>query len=119
MTAETIAAVVSELMERYAGAKSTQDGSKTLVKLPMVQFPAGCQPESSDALVQLDPAAPKPELFLRGLPRLPSGTQPSGNSVLVAGESWFTYSFNLRWEEERHTAVQFVEGKLRRFAQNA
>ncbi len=119
MTAEMIEKLEAELKEQYPGATSARDGARTLVKLPKVYLPPGCKPEATESLVALDPGAPKPELFIRSWPTLPNGAQPSSSAVTVAGESWFTYSFNVRWDEQRHTALQFVEGKFRRFALNA
>src|SRR5437773_153159 len=48
---------------------------------------------------------------------LKNGRQPrnvSGESA--AGEGWFTFSFAQTWDEKNHTGLQFVEGRLRRFA---
>ena len=118
MTSENITRIVSELKESYEGIVTAQDGGKTLAKLLEVRFPDGCKPASTAALVALDPQQPKPQLFLKLVPTLSSGRQVNTNLVTIGGESWFTYSFNLTWDENTHTAVQFVEGQLRRFARN-
>ena len=119
MTPEKIQALVSELIDNYTDAAEAQDGGRTLVKLPAVQLPPGCQPSSTDVIVVFTPGASKPDLVVRTAPRLPNGALPNTSSMMVAGENWVTYSFNLEWDADRHSAVQFVEGKLRRFALNA
>ena len=114
MTTETIQLLEEELRTSYPKAVATTDGGRRLIQLPQVHFPAGCNPETGGALIVLDPAAPKPELHLVQVPTLPSGNQVSIGTVTLAGQTWQTFSFNVIWEEGRHTAIQFVEGKLAR-----
>ena len=114
MTQETIARLTSELNENYQGAVTAKDGGLTLVRLPEVDFPSGCQPASTCALIALDPNKPKPDFYIKVIPSV-RGVQPQHGASVVGGDSWYTFSYNLRWNEE-HTAVQFVEGMLRRFA---
>ncbi len=118
MTPETIERTVLELKERYCGATVARDGRLTLVKLPEVHFPNGCQPPISEAMVGLDPSKAKPDLYLKVIPSVPNQGQPSYGAAIVGGNSWCTFSFNLQWDEAKHTAVQFVEGMLRRFARH-
>lgn len=119
MTEATIARCVGELCEAYPSATVAREGALTLVKLPKAHLPAGCLPASTEALVVLDVAQEKPRLLLKVKPRTPAGVEPRNvNPEAVAGESWFCFSFNLAWDKERHTAVQFVQGALRRFAKN-
>ena len=90
-----------------------------LVRLPDVFFPDGCSPVSSSALVVLDPQQPTPKLLLAKTPPLPNGaSRKNVNAETFAGEGWFTFSFSQPWDESAHTALQFVEGRLRRFALN-
>ena len=114
MTAETIEHLAEELKENYRGAMSAKDATLTLVRLPALHFPPGCQPASTEALVVFDPAKAKPDFYLRVIPSI-RGAQPQHGTAMVGGDNWRSYSYNLRWTEE-HTAVQFVEGMLRRFA---
>jgi hypothetical protein len=116
VTTETITRFEQELKDGFSGAASALDGTRHLLKLE-VHFPAGCKPEKTRALVVLDPAGAAPELYLAELPTLASGNRPAGGTVSVGGKIWNTFSFALRnWNVDTHTAVQFVEGKLRRFA---
>ena len=114
MTQETIERLTAELKENYPGAVTARDGGLTLVRLPEVHFPPGCQPVSTSALVALDPNKPKPDFYIKVAPSV-RGAQPQHGASAVAGDNWCTFSYNLCWNEE-HTAVQFVEGMLRRFA---
>lgn len=119
MTAETTTGVADELTREYPGASSAVDGSLTLVKLPEVFFPDGCKPDRSAALVVLDPQQAAPRLLLKQLPMLKNGRAPrSVGSETIAGEGWHSFSFNQPWNEATHTALQFVEGRLRRFARD-
>src|SRR5215472_15689852 len=114
MTRETIELVEKELKAAYPAATAATNGNRRLIRLPEVPYPSGCRPATGTALVVLDPNSPKPELYLNEVPVLPSGSRVSIGSVMVAGESWQTFSFNVIWEEGRHTGIQFVESKLAR-----
>lgn len=114
MTPETIECFAAELKVNYRGAVSAKEGTLTLVRLPAVHFPPGCQPASTEALVAFDPTKAKPDFYIKVIPSV-RGAQPQHGTAIVGGDNWCTYSYNLRWTED-HTAVQFVEGMLRRFA---
>lgn len=114
MTEDIIERLVAELNDNYKRAVTAKDGGATLVRLHEVHFPPGCEPPSTTALVAFDPSKAKPDFYLKVVPAV-RGTQPQHGNALVAGENWYTFSYHLRWNEE-HTAVQFVEGMLRRFA---
>lgn len=119
MTTETISRLVDELAHAYPGATCAKENQLTLVKLPDVFFPKGSSPGSTAALVVLDPQQPTPKLLLAKTPPLPNGAaRKNVNAETFAGEAWFTFSFSQPWDESTHTAVQFVEGRLRRFALN-
>lgn len=119
MRTENVVRVVDELAATYAGAARVNDGQKTLIKLPAVRFPEGCNPSDTSALIVLEENQPAPQLFIKQVPTLPNGKAPrSVSAVPVAGETWYSFSFNQPWNENAHTALQFVEGRLRRFALN-
>jgi hypothetical protein len=119
MTAVTISRLVDELAREYPGAASASEGQVTFVRLPEVSYPLGCNPASSAALVVLDPQQPAPKLLLRQAPALKDGRTPKNVSAeSAAGEGWYTFSFSQPWNENDHTALQFVEGRLRRFDLN-
>jgi hypothetical protein len=119
MTHDRIKEIVADLIEAFPGAKTAQDGERTLVRLASVPFPKGCRPESTEALVILAPNAAQPELYVKQIPTRPDGGAPrSTGTTTVAGESWCTFSFSLQWDEARHTGKQFVLGRFARFARN-
>ena len=111
--------LLDELARDYPDAASTVDATRTLVKLPVVNLPKGCVPAQTAALIVIDESQPAPQLYVKQLPRLPNGSAPRSTSpAQFGGESWYSFSFNQPWDEQRHTAVQFIEGRLRRFALN-
>jgi len=119
VTLETIRIIEEELKAAYPTAIAALDGNRRLVELLEVDFPRGCRPGTGSALIVLDPNSPKPGVYLREVPALPSGNRVSAGTVLVAGQSWQTFSFNVAWEEGKHTAVQFLEAKLARLRRGA
>ena len=119
MKRENLLQIVDELAREYEGATRLEDGGKALVKLPEVIFPKGCNPISTRALVVLDEQQPAPQLLIEKVPTLANGKTPrSVSATAIAGDPWYSFSFNQRWDENTNSAVQFVEGRLRRFAQN-
>jgi len=109
--------VIDELASAYPDAMSTTEGARTLVRIPRVNLPKGCAPSQTSALVVIEVSQPAPQLYVKELPKLANGRSPrSTSAVQFAGETWCTFSFNQLWDEDRHTALQFVEGRLRRFA---
>src|SRR5690349_16140229 len=118
MNAASIETFVQELREAFLGAKVALDGTRTLVRLPTVAFPSGCKPETTEALVVLADGA-DPELYVKVIPKRPDGGTPrSTGTVPVGSETWCTFSFKVQWDGSRHSAVQFVMGRLARFARN-
>lgn len=117
MNSDTMQRFEDELRQAFDGSVVANDANRKLIRLATVDFPDGCIPQISAALVVLDPTADKPEFYLAQVPRLASGTQPATGQVMVGGEIWNTYSYAVQnWDQIRSTAVQFVQAKLRRFA---
>jgi len=119
MKTENRARFLHELGEAYPDATSAPESARTLVKIPKVHLPKGCMPPHTAALVVIEDSSPNPQLYVKNLPKLPNGRAPRSTSAAqFAGEAWYSFSFNQPWEEDRHTALQLVEGRLRRFALN-
>jgi len=117
MRPENYRRLLDELASDYPDAASTVDATRTLVKIPAVRLPKGCVPAQTAVLVVIEESQPAPQLYVKQLPKLPNGSAPRSTSpVQFGGESWHTFSFSQPWDEDRHTAVQLVEGRLRRFA---
>ena len=118
MTQDVIDRFVSELQQAFPVMRTASEGAQTLVRLTTVPLPNGCDPAETDVLVVLTPGA-KPELFTKIIPTRPDGGTPrSTGTTTIAGESWCTFSYNLAWDENSHSAEQFVYGRLRRFSRN-
>ena len=119
MNTETIGRIVAELRGAFPDAKTAEDGNRTLVRLTTVPFPKGCKPDETEALVVLTPGATQPELYVKAIPLRPDGGVPrSTGTTSVGGESWCTFSYSVPWDENRHTAMQFVLARLGRFGRN-
>jgi hypothetical protein len=119
MTPETMSRIVVELQQTYPGTLRAEDAGKTLVRLSGLAFPAGCVPATTDVLVVLDPSQPKPRPLVKHKPKTPRGVEPRNvNPENVGGECWFGFSYNVVWDENRHSAQQFVESAMRRFAKD-
>lgn len=120
MQTSNLTRFVEEVGKAYPNATSTPDGNKTLIRIPKGVLPVGCSPTETALLVVLEPGQP-PQLFVKTLPKLPNGRDPrSCSATTIAGDTWYTFSYTFKqaWDENRHTAVQFIEGRLRRFTLN-
>lgn len=119
MSPETINRCITEILEAYPGSRQAREGNSIFVRLARVYLPEGCLPACTEALVILEPSRPKPRLLVRDKPTTPTGRQPRNVSPEMAGgETWHAFSYNVAWQENKHTAVQFIESALRRFARN-
>ena len=119
MSPESIIRFVSEIQESFPACLRTEDAGRTLIRLQNVSFPAGCAPAATEALAVLEPGQPKPRLLVKHKPKTPRGMVPRNvNAEAIGGESWFSFSYNIAWDEARHTAQQFVEGAMGRFAKD-
>ncbi len=118
MSPDFIERAVATLAATY-DVRTSNEGPRRYVRLDAFEMPPGCSPASTRALVVLDPSQPKPLLYVAPGQLLANGTPPrSTSAVLVGGESWLQFSFNLPWEE-RHGILHFVTGARARFAQHA
>jgi hypothetical protein len=101
MNTDTITRGVEELRARYANdIQVAQDGTRTLVAVKDITLPPGCRPTSTDILLVLDPAQPKPQHYVRPGQTASNGQPLKNNSTtLVGGESWMTFSYNIPYQE--------------------
>ena len=109
MNADTIAKGVEELRARYPDdLRVAEDGPRTLAMVKDVPLPTGCRPSSTDVLLVLDQAQPKPQHYIRPGQTLKDGQPPKNHSTtLVGGESWMTFSWNFPYQEG-DSLVRFV-----------
>jgi hypothetical protein len=120
MRAETIERAVGELRDVYGAAFNlATDGGRTLVRLDDVELYDGCQPRVTRMLLVFDPGQPKPIPHVQPGQSLANGHPPrSTTNVLVGGESWMQFSFNVPWTEDQ-SITRFVAGARRRFCLDA
>ncbi len=120
MTPTFIADAVQVVTNTYGPShvRTTLEAGRTLVRIDDLELYEGCKPPSTPMLLALDPAQPKPLSYVRPGQLLANGKTPKSTSpVLVGGESWMQFSFNVPWEE-RHGIVRFIAAARQRFAQH-
>ena len=119
MTAETIERAVQDLVAAYGdGVRVAREGGRVLVRLPEVLLYPGCRPEETAMLLAFDLSQPKPIPYVETGQLLANGKTPkSASTVMVGGESWLQYSFNIPWAEGV-SIIRFVAAARQRFAQD-
>ncbi|HNG37237.1 MAG TPA: hypothetical protein PK068_11760 [Nitrosomonas sp.] len=109
---------LEELKAHYDSVKVRKNGSATYVQIEPVRLPGGCNPAFTPALLVLS-GQPKPQIYVKPGLTVGNGISPRSTSVVnVEGESWLQFSFNLNWDQNQHTLLQFIEGSIRRFAKH-
>lgn len=120
MTPAFIADAVSVVTNTY-GAEQVRiatDGASTFVRIAVVELYPSSNPASTPMLLVLDPAKPKPAVYVQPGQLLANGKTPKSTSVvLVGGESWLQFSFNIPWEEQ-HGIRRFIAAARQRFARD-
>ena len=102
----------------HASIRIATDADRTLVRLENVELYDGCQPPSTPMLLLFDASQPKPLVYVQPGQRLANGKPPrSTSAVIIGGESWMQFSFNIPWGEA-HGIIRFVAAARQRFAQN-
>src|SRR5262249_36202966 len=95
-----------------------REGGRALVRLPEVALYPGCQPGKTAMLLVFDPGQAKPIPYVEPGQLLANGKTPKSTStVMVGGESWMQYSFNIPWAEGA-SIIRFVAAARQRFAQD-
>lgn len=117
MTTEVLAGDLEDVKCQYQSVKVAINGPLTYVRIESVSLPQGCNPESTPVLLVLRPGQPKPEIYVKPGAKLPNGRDPRSTIVVaIEGETWLQFSYQLSWDPNQHSLVQFIEGALRRFA---
>lgn len=119
MREETIEQAIKDLVERYGeGVRQAREGSQTLVRINEVELYPACRPAVTPMLLAFDSAQPKPLVYVQPGQLLANGRTPRNSStVLVGGESWMQFSFNVPWAEG-DSIMRFVAAARQRFAQD-
>lgn len=120
MTPAFITDAVSVVTDTYGAeqVRMAADGACTLVRIAVVELYPTSKPPTTPMLLVLDPAKPKPAVYVQPGQLLANGKVPKSTStVLVGGESWLQFSFNIPWEEQ-HGIRRFIAAARQRFAQD-
>jgi len=120
MTPAFIADAVRVVTDTYGAeqVRTATDGACTLVRIAVVELYPGSNPPTTPMLLVLDPAQPKPAVYVQPGQLLANGKAPrSTSTVLVGGESWLQFSFNIPWAEQ-HGIRRFIAAARQRFAQD-
>ena len=120
MTPGFISGAAALLKSSYSDhqVRTAQDSARTLLRIAEVELYDGCRPRSTAMLLVLDPAQPKPQVYVQPGQLLANGKTPrSTSTVMIGGESWLQFSFNIPWEE-KHGITRFIAAARQRFAQN-
>jgi len=98
--------------------RTAGDGGRTLVRVSEVDLYEGSTPRATPMLLVLDPGQPKPLAYVQPGQLLANGKAPKSTSiVMVGGESWLQFSFNIPWDESMGI-IRFVAAARQRFAQD-
>src|SRR5438445_4592208 len=101
MRPETVEQAIKDLVAVYGEEVHwAREGSQTLVRISAVELYPTCRPLVTLRLLVFDPAQPKPLVHVQPGQLLANGRVPkSSSTVLVGGESWMQFSFNVPWTE--------------------
>jgi hypothetical protein len=111
--------IATQLASVYGQAiKVAQEGQRRLVQIERVELYPGCQPPDTAMLLVLDPAQPKPQVFVSPGQQLANGRPPKNSSnILIGGQTWMQFSFNIPWSDGDNI-MRFIAAARQRFAQN-
>ena len=117
MRDENVQRAISELIKVYGSAvKCRKEGKETLILIPQIELYPGCIPFSTQMLLVFRPSEPKPAVYVSPGQLLSNGRVPrSSSTVLLYGESWMQFSFNIPWTEEENI-MRFFGAARRRFS---
>jgi len=120
MKVESIGDAVKVITEVYGSeqVRVANEGTRTLVRIAVVELYATSKPATTPMLLVFDPEQPKPSVYVQPGQLLANGKAPrSASTVLVGGESWMQFSFQIPWEEH-HGIRRFIAAARQRFAQD-
>ena len=119
MKPETIEQAIKDLVIVYGDeVRSGKEGSQTLVRINAMELYPSCRPSVTPMLLVFDPVQPKPLVYVQAGQLLANGRVPkSSSTVMVGGESWMQFSFNIPWTEGDNIK-RFVAAARQRFAQD-
>jgi hypothetical protein len=119
MRPEIIDQAAKDLLTVYDdGVCCAQEGPQTLVRINALELYPTCRPPVTPMLLVFDPDHPKPLVYVQPGQRLANGREPKNSTtVLVGGETWMQFSFDIPWTEG-DSIMRFVAAARQRFAQD-
>ena len=119
MAPQEVERVTSQLSTIYGeDIMLAQDGPRRLIRIANVDLYPECRPAYTAMLIVLDPAQPKPQVFVAPGQLLANGRLPKNSSnILIGGDTWMQFSFNIPWVEG-DSVMRFMAAARQRFAQN-
>jgi hypothetical protein len=108
---------VGELRGFYSEVvtKRTPDGN-TVVSIKGLTTDVGCIPGRTDVLLVMSTQQDTPVArYVKHPITLASGSTPNYSPILIDGETWYGFSFNLQWSTSDPMYV-YVESVMTRFA---
>jgi hypothetical protein len=119
MRHETIDQAVTDLIAVYGDdVRCAREGAQTLVWIGAVELFPTCHPPATPMLLLFDPAQPKPLVYVQPGQLLANGRVPKNSStVLVGGEPWMQFSFNIPWAEG-DSISRYIAAARQRFTQD-
>jgi len=110
---------LDDLKEQYKTVSVSENGSNTYVLVEKAGLPPGCHPKETPVLLVLNSGQPRPEIYVKPGIKILNGQDPRSTSIInIQGQSWMQFSYNLEFDRNKHSLVQFIAGSLRRFSKN-
>jgi hypothetical protein len=116
MSAEELDRITAQLCSVYGqDVTMGQDGVRRLIRIAPFELYPECRPANTAMLVVLDPGQPKPQVFVTPGQLLTNGRAPrSSSTILIGGESWMQFSFNIPWSDGDNI-MRFLSAARKRF----
>jgi hypothetical protein len=116
MTTEELDRITAQLSSVYGQDVTLgQDGPRRLVRIGQFELYPDCRPANTAMLLVLDPGQPKPQVFVTPGQLLANGRPPkSSSNILIGGESWLQFSFNIPWSDGDNI-MRFLAAARKRF----
>lgn len=119
MQSETIEQAKKNVIAAYGEAvRFAREGSQILMRINSVELYPACRPLATPMLVVFEQSQAKPLVYVQPGQLLANGRVPKNSStVLVGGESWMQFSFNIPWSEGDNI-MRFIAAARQRFTQD-
>lgn len=119
MQTETIEQAKRDIIAVYGeDVRCASEGAQTLMRINTIELYPTCRPPATSILLVLDPLQAKPLVYAQPGQLLANGRVPKNSTtVLVAGESWMQFSFNIPWTEG-DSVIRFIAAARQRFTQD-